>query len=236
MDSIIKNYIHSTNFCSFKKFIFIEQNHIIRSRKMYSFKNSGFLARPSRSSLFNKSSSQTLWPNAFNKLARHYPSWFEIPTHHSPPPFVPKWHTGNSCSWIVSSSTLALPDLFFYWPEYAVALFVFRARGISIGGAKLLVFCVTPFKIDPNKDENRLWEMKEGKYAKTLAKIQVRGIFRIRDIRGNILPKLIEICMETACCCSPGWAPTWRTDPNKNICYRVLLQKREFILREIHKH
>ena len=27
--------------------------------------------------------------------------------------------------------------------------------------------------------------MKGGKYAKTLAKIQVRGIFRIRDIRGN---------------------------------------------------
>ena len=34
--------------------------------------------------------------------------------------------------------------------------------------------------------------MKEGKYAKILAKIQVRGIFRIRDIRRNVLPKLIE--------------------------------------------
>ena len=31
--------------------------------------------------------------------------------------------------------------------------------------------------------------MKGGKYAKTLAKIQVRGIFRIRDIRRNVLPK-----------------------------------------------
>ena len=39
--------------------------------------------------------------------------------------------------------------------------------------------------------------MKEGTYTKTLAKIQVRGIFRIRDIRRNVLPKLIEICMET---------------------------------------
>ena len=37
--------------------------------------------------------------------------------------------------------------------------------------------------------------MKEGTYTKTLAKIQVRGIFRIRDIRRNVLPKLIEICM-----------------------------------------
>ena len=39
--------------------------------------------------------------------------------------------------------------------------------------------------------------MKGGKYTKTLAKIQVRGIFRIRHIRRNVLPKLIEICMET---------------------------------------
>ena len=37
--------------------------------------------------------------------------------------------------------------------------------------------------------------MKGGKYTKTLAKIQVRGIFRIRDIRRNVLPKLTEICM-----------------------------------------
>ena len=41
--------------------------------------------------------------------------------------------------------------------------------------------------------------MKEGTYTKTLAKIQVRGIFRIRDIRKNIFPKFIEICMETPC-------------------------------------
>ena len=47
---------------------------------------------------------------------------------------------------------------------------------------------------------------------------------------------LIEICMETPFWCSSGWAPTWRTETNRNICYRVLLQKREFILRETHKH
>ena len=33
--------------------------------------------------------------------------------------------------------------------------------------------------------------MKGGTYTKMLAKIQVRGIFRIRDIRRNVLPKLI---------------------------------------------
>ena len=49
-----------------------------------------------------------------------------------------------------------------------------------------------------------IWEMKGGKYTKTLAKIQVRGIFRIRDIRRNVLPKFIEICMETPCWCSSG--------------------------------
>ena len=33
--------------------------------------------------------------------------------------------------------------------------------------------------------------MKGGTYTKTLAKIQVRGIFRIRDIRRNLLPKFV---------------------------------------------
>ena len=67
--------------------------------------------------------------------------------------------------------------------------------------------------------KSRIWEM-------TLAKIQVRGIFRIRDIRRNVLPKFIEICMD----------PTSRMETNRNMCYRVLLQKREFIIRETHKH
>ena len=60
---------------------------------------------------------------------------------------------------------------------------------------ELLVFIVTPFKIDQNKNQNRsiksrIWEMKGVTYTKTLAKIQVRGIFRIRDIRRNVLLKL----------------------------------------------
>ena len=39
--------------------------------------------------------------------------------------------------------------------------------------------------------------MKGGKYKKTLAKIQVKRIFSMRDIRRNVLPKVTEICMET---------------------------------------
>ena len=35
----------------------------------------------------------------------------------------------------------------------------------------------------------------KGGNAKTLAKIQVRRIFGIRDIRRNVIPKFIEICM-----------------------------------------
>ena len=35
--------------------------------------------------------------------------------------------------------------------------------------------------------------MKGGTYTTNLAKIQVRGIFRIRDIPRNVLPKLLEI-------------------------------------------
>ena len=71
-----------------------------------------------------------------------------------------------------------------------------------------------------------IWEMKGGKHTKTLAKIQDRRIFRIRDMRRNVLPKFIEICMQTPCWCPPGWAPKWRTETNKNICYRVLVQNR----------
>ena len=46
--------------------------------------------------------------------------------------------------------------------------------------------------------------MKGGKHTKTLAKIQVRRIFRISDIRRNVLRKFIEICMQTPCWCPPG--------------------------------
>ena len=71
--------------------------------------------------------------------------------------------------------------------------------------------------------------------ARASCKLFFCRIFRIQDIRRNILPKFIEICMETPCWCPPGWAPTWQTETNKNICYRVLVQKSKFILRgDIH--
>ena len=49
-----------------------------------------------------------------------------------------------------------------------------------------------------------LVRVREEAHTKTLTKIQVRGIFRIRDIRRIFFPKLIEICMETPCNMADG--------------------------------
>ena len=38
--------------------------------------------------------------------------------------------------------------------------------------------------------------MKEDKYTKNLAKNQVRVIFDMQDIRENVLPEFIKLCME----------------------------------------
>ena len=43
-----------------------------------------------------------------------------------------------------------------------------------------------------------------GKYTKTLPKIWIEGIIRLRDIRGNVLPKFIELSMEKPCWSSSG--------------------------------
>ena len=54
-------------------------------------------------------------------------------------------------------------------------------------------------------------EKNRGKYTKTLAKFQDRRILRIRDIRRDVLPKFIEICLEMPC-----WF-TNMTDRNQQI-------------------
>ena len=44
--------------------------------------------------------------------------------------------------------------------------------------------------------------MKEGKYIKTFTKIQVRGVFHMRDFQRNVfIPQVIELCTETPCWC-----------------------------------
>ena len=43
--------------------------------------------------------------------------------------------------------------------------------------------------------------MKEDKYSKSHAKNEVNAIVRVRDIRKNVLPKFIKLCMEMPCLC-----------------------------------
>ena len=66
-----------------------------------------------------------------------------------------------------------------------------------------LVFSVTPFKIDQNKNQDLLIGKTRNltnencKHAKILAKIQVTARFLMQDMRRDLLPKFIAICMET---------------------------------------
>ena len=56
--------------------------------------------------------------------------------------------------------------------------------------------------------------MKEDKYTKSLAKNRVYAIVHMRDIRKNVLPKFIKLCMKAPCLfhvCAPF--------RNRNICY-----------------
>ena len=50
--------------------------------------------------------------------------------------------------------------------------------------------------------KSRIWEIKQEKYTKSLAKNQVCAIIDIRDIRKNVLPKFTRLCIET-----PFWCP-----------------------------
>ena len=43
--------------------------------------------------------------------------------------------------------------------------------------------------------------MKEGKYTKSFAKNQVYAEVHMQDIRKNVLPKFIKLCMEAPCLC-----------------------------------
>ena len=43
----------------------------------------------------------------------------------------------------------------------------------------------------------------------------------MQDMRRNVLPKFIEICMEPPCWCPSGWAPTWLIETSvTEYCYK----------------
>ena len=48
---------------------------------------------------------------------------------------------------------------------------------------------------------SRIWEMKEDKCTKSLAKNQVCAMINIRDIRKSVLPKFIRLWKEAPCLC-----------------------------------
>ena len=60
----------------------------------------------------------------------------------------------------------------------------------------LLVFSVTPFKIDRHNNQtvqwakSRVWKKKEGRYAKSLSKIQVTTIFLKEYVRRNVFTQI----------------------------------------------
>ena len=49
--------------------------------------------------------------------------------------------------------------------------------------------------------------MKEEKYSKSLAKNRVYAIVHMQDIRKNVSPKFIMLCVETLCLCPGGVLP-----------------------------
>ena len=106
----------------------------------------------------------------------------------------------------------------------------------------LLVFSVTPFKIDQNqksKPFNRL-SLESGNRKKVdmrrlSPRFRSQQFFLWMICGETFFPKFIEICMETPGWCPPRWAPTWRPETSKNICHWVLLQKCEFISRRTQK-
>ena len=67
------------------------------------------------------------------------------------------------------------------------------------------------------------------------AKIRVDAIFHMRDVRGKVLPRFIELCMGTLCLCpSEGYQHGGRKTTEISVtkfCY-----ERDFIPRGTYKH
>ena len=67
--------------------------------------------------------------------------------------------------------------------------------------------------------EPRIWEMKEIKYTKRLAKSQVCApIFHMGNIRKNVLPKFMKASYGDAMFGSLSGAQIWLPETNRDIC------------------
>ena len=80
--------------------------------------------------------------------------------------------------------------------------------------------------------------MKGGKYAKTLAKFQVREIFRIRDIRRKCFTQTYRdlIVWRRHAGAHLDELQHGRRKPTETSVAEFCYKKSEFILRETHKH
>ena len=93
-----------------------------------------------------------------------------------------------------------------------ICLFAFFIHSHSINLLISLIY--SRFSLTWESRKSRIWEMKEDKYTKSLAKNQVHAIVHMRSIRKNVLPKFIKLCMEMTCLCPfqahkyGHWKPT----------------------------
>ena len=80
-----------------------------------------------------------------------------------------------------------------------ICLFAIFIHSHSINVLISLIY--SRFSLRWESRKSRIWEMKEDKYTKSLAKNQVYAIVHMWGIRKNVLPKFIKLCMETPCLC-----------------------------------
>ena len=79
--------------------------------------------------------------------------------------------------------------------------------------------------------------MKGGKYARTLAKNQFFGTFHIRAVSEEMFCQIHrDLYGDAMMAVLPDGTKMADENKQKLFCYRVLLQKREFIPRRTHKH
>ena len=125
----------------------------------------------------------------------------------------------------------------FFSPSRTVLSAILRDEYCSV----IAGFSVTPFEIDQNQNQNlsidkvqNLANERRYIYKDPRQDSGQRNIWYTRYPKKCFTQIYRDLYMETPCWCSPAWAPTWRTETNRKICYRVLLQKREFIFRRTH--
>ena len=103
--------------------------------------------------------------------------------------------------WFTYKTINSMYDLFHSW---TARKFFFSKITKPFPQKLFCVFTVMPSKIKMQTSQyrkSRIWEMKEDKYAKSLAKNQVCAIIDMRDIRKNVLSKFIRLCMKTLWWC-----------------------------------